>query len=111
MPRSKYHAKKCHYKDMTFDSVREAKRYRELEELERIGVIKDLRRQVSYELIPSQRDANGKVIERPVRYIADFVYEENGFPVCEDCKGMRTDTYILKRKLMLWKYGIRIKET
>lgn len=111
MRRSKYHAKKCTYKDMTFDSVKEANRYRELELMERAGIIKNLERQKVYELIPSQRDADGKVLERAVRYIADFVYEEDGYPVVEDCKGMRTDTYILKRKLMLWKYGIKIKET
>ena len=92
-----------------FDSIREKKRYNELLLLERAGVITDLRLQVPFELIPAQR-INGKVVERPCKYIADFVYEENGKTVVEDTKGMRTDKYIIKRKLMLYKYGIQIKE-
>ena len=52
----------------------------------------------------------GKVIERPVKYVADFMYEENGQQVIEDAKGVRTKEYILKRKLMLYRYGIRIRE-
>ena len=43
--------------------------------------------------------------------MADFTYYENGEYVVEDCKGYRTDTYKLKKKLMLWVHGIRIKET
>lgn len=49
--------------------------------------------------------------ERPCDYIADFVYYENGKRIVEDCKGMRTDVYKIKRKLMLEKYNISIKET
>jgi hypothetical protein len=65
---------------------------------------------VQYELIPSQR-INGKVVERPVKYVADFVYTtEDGLQVVEDTKGVRTKEYIIKRKLMLWQYGIQIKE-
>ena len=44
-------------------------------------------------------------------YVADFVYEDNGDTVVEDTKGMRTKEYVIKRKLMLYRYGIRIKET
>ena len=51
-------------------------------------------------------------IERKAVYIADFVYKDrSGREVVEDCKGMRTKDYIIKRKLMLYKFGIRIKET
>lgn len=77
--------------------------------LERAGAIQGLKRQVRFELIPSQR-YDGKVIERPVRYIADFTYTENGNLVVEDVKGMRTKDYILKRKMMLYLCGIRIRE-
>ena len=108
---SKYHAKKAKYNGMTFDSQKEAIRYRELELMQRAGVIEGLRTQVAYELIPAQKDADGKLIERAVRYVADFVYEEDGIPVVEDCKGFKTDTYKIKRKLMLYRYGIRVKET
>jgi hypothetical protein len=106
---SKYKSKKTVVNGIVFDSRREAKRYSELLLFERAGVIKNLELQKSFELIPSQK-INGKVVERPCKYIADFVYEENGKTVVEDTKGMRTDKYIIKRKLMLYKYGIQIKE-
>ena len=45
-------------------------------------------------------------------YRADFVYnEKNGTRVIEDCKGMRTPVYRLKKKLVEALYGITIKET
>lgn len=106
----KYGNKKTEVDGITFDSVREARRWQELKLLERAGEIKDLARQVPYVLIPSQKDENGKTIEREVKYIADFVYEENGKTVVEDTKGFRTKDYILKRKLLLYNYGLRIKE-
>ena len=59
-----------------------------------------LERQVSFELIPSQK-RDGKVIERAVKYIADFVYEENGETVVEDTKGMKTREYIIKRTITI----------
>lgn len=92
-----------------FDSKKEAGRYYELSMLLRAGVISNLRLQVPFELIPAQR-INGKVVERACKYIADFVYMENGKMVVEDAKGMRTDVYKIKRKLMLKEYGIKIKE-
>ena len=109
---SKYHAKKTKVGDITFDSKKEAKRYVFLKEQEQTGQIKNLQRQVKYELIPSQKDKDtGKVIERAVVYKADFVYElEDGEQIVEDVKGVRTPEYVIKRKLMLHKYGIRLKE-
>lgn len=93
----------------TYDSEKERHRHAELLLLEKAGEIRDLKRQVKFELIPSQM-YNGKVVERPVRYIADFTYIENDFIVVEDVKGMRTKEYILKRKMMLYLNGIRIRE-
>lgn len=87
------------------DSIKEAKRWWELKLLERAGEIQDLQRQVKYELLPKQDG------ERPVYYIADFVYTENGKKVVEDVKGMRTKEYKLKRKMMLYFHGIKLKET
>jgi hypothetical protein len=78
--------------------------------LQRAGKITDLRLQVPFLLIPSQYE-NGKCIERECKYIADFTYRENGKFVVEDAKGLKTDVYIIKRKLMLEKYGIKIRET
>ena len=87
------------------DSIKEANRWCELKLLERAGLIQDLQRQVKYELIPKQDG------ERPVYYIADFVYCENGKKVVEDVKGCRTEVYKLKKKMMLYFHGISIKET
>ena len=88
-----------------FDSVAEYHRWGCLRLLDRAGAIKDLKRQVKFELIP--RIGN----ERPCNYIADFTYIENGELVVEDVKGVKTDAYKIKKKLMLLVHGIRIKET
>lgn len=107
--RSKYHAKKTTVDGITFDSKREADRYLILKGIEGDGSIEDLRRQVRYELIPAF-DVDG-VHYRPVFYVADFVYVEDGKEVVEDVKGMRTDVYRLKSKLFARRYGTVIKET
>ena len=107
---SKYHNRKVTQGGETLDSVKEYRRFCELRLLERAGAVTDLRRQVKFELIPAQR-VDGKVVERACSYVADFVYMENGQQVVEDAKGMRTQEYRLKRKLMLWVHGIRIRET
>ena len=104
---SKYHNTKTTLDGITFDSKKEATRYAELMLLQRSGLIQNLRLQVPFELIPKQAG------ERAVRYIADFVYDENGETVVEDTKSEITranPTYILKRKLLLWVHGLRIKE-
>lgn len=108
---TKYNNKKITVNGQVFDSKKEANRYKELLLLEKAGAIKDLRMQVKFTLIPAQRDeATGKVVERECSYKADFVYEEDGKTVVEDVKGFRTKEYIIKRKLMMWRYGIRIME-
>lgn len=123
----KYGNKKYTTEDgITFDSLREACRYSELKALEKAGVIHDLRRQVKFVLIPTQREQGtevykkgkragekkpGRMLEKECCYYADFVYYENGQQVVEDSKGFRTPEYLLKRKLMLWVHGIKIKET
>jgi len=118
MIRSKYNA----IKSGGYDSRKEHKRAEILKLLERQGLISNLREQVKYELIPKQTDI--EVIktkkgirykeictERACNYIADFVYVENGKEVVEDSKGMRLSDYVIKRKLMLHIFGIKIKET
>lgn len=104
---NKYGARKVTASDgQKFDSVKEYHRWGCLKLLERAGKIKDLKRQVSYELIPKQAG------ERACSYVADFVYlDADGNTVVEDCKGFKTEGYKIKRKLMLWVYGIRIRET
>lgn len=109
--KSKYHATKTVIDGITFDSKREAKRYQELKLMERAGAIRDLKRQVPYELIPAF-DVDGKHY-RPTVYIADFTYTDakTGEKIVEDCKGYRTDVYRLKAKLFAHKFGVAILET
>ena len=120
---TKYKNKKVTIDGITFDSHKEARRYGYLSLLEKAGEITNLARQVEYELIPVQKqtteytDKKGKtrrktaVLERAVKYIADFVYfNKNGDIVVEDAKGVRTKEYVITRKLMLYMYGIKVSE-
>lgn len=105
----KYGNRKVTINGFTFDSKKEADRYRELLRLQNAGAITELQRQVKYQLIPSQKIA-GKVVERACSYVADFVYVQGEETIVEDTKGVKTPDYIIKRKLMLWVHGIRIRE-
>ena len=93
-------------------SKKEHARANELHMWERAGLITDLREQVKFVLIPVQRDKDGSLLEKSCSYIADFTYTDNetGQMVVEDTKGVRTKEYVIKRKLMLYVHGIRIKE-
>ena len=117
-----------------FQSKKEGNRYAELKLLQRAGEISDLELQKKYELIPAQYEiietgeyykAGEKkgqpktkrvCVEQSIVYIADFVYQKNGQTVVEDVKGYRDPSsatyakFVLKRKMMLWIHGIRIKE-
>lgn len=109
---SKYGAEKTEIDGIKFDSKKEARRYRQLSLLQSAGIIQDLRRQVRFELVPAQYEGD-KCVERSVVYVADFVYTETGTgaQIVEDVKGKKTDVYIIKRKLMRYVHGIKIKET
>lgn len=121
----KYGNKKTTQDGIFFDSRKEARRYAELKMMLRAGVITDLELQKPFELIPAQYEPvarygkNGKCledgkkcIERACVYKADFTYfdKEKNALVVEDTKGFKTKDYIIKRKLMLYKYGIKIQE-
>ncbi len=118
-----------------FDSRAEARRYGQLRMLEKAGEISDLQRQKMYELIPGhyeyiptgkifsrgarkgQKEYKRVTVELPVKYIADFVYKDkDGNTVVEDVKGYsdpNSATYakfVIKRKLMLWVHGVKVKE-
>jgi hypothetical protein len=111
-PRPKYGNKKTTLVGgETFDSKAEARRWTELLLLVRTGKLSGLKRQVAYELVPAvPRDGEFPAL-RALRYVADFVYEdENGDLVVEDVKGFRTREFKLKSRLMLWRHGIRIRE-
>lgn len=120
---NKYKARKCVVNGIVFDSQKEYRRWCELLLMQRAGVISGLERQVKYVLIPAQYEfyerygKNGKrlqdskrLAERELSYVADFVYTEDGKLVVEDTKGFRTKEYKIKRKLMLYFHGIRVKE-
>ena len=101
---NKYRNKKTVLDGITFDSMKEAKRYKQLKIFERAGLIKDLKLQVPFVLI--DKTSYG----RAIKYVADFVYTEDNKMVVEDVKGVRTDVYRLKKRLLAERYGIVIKE-
>lgn len=108
--KSKYKNVKCEYNGIWFDSQKERNRYIHLKLLERAGKIKDLRLQVPFDLLPTTRI--GGVTQNKTVYWADFVYFDirKNCEVVEDAKGVKTDIYQLKRKLMWVNLGIEIKE-
>lgn len=101
---SKYRNKKVQFDGITFDSKKEALRYMVLKSYEQKNTIQDLQLQVPFVLIDKSK--YGRVI----KYIADFVYYENGQMIVEDVKGVKTDVYKLKKRMLAEKYGIEIKE-
>lgn len=114
-----------------FDSKKEYNRWCVLRIMERAGKISDLKRQVKFELIPTQRAAStevykagpqkglpkpGAIIEKPCSYVADFTYKDSyGKLHVEDVKGYKKgaafDLFVLKRKLMLFLKGISVEVT
>lgn len=112
---NKYHNNKIIEGGETFDSQGEYTRWCELKLLERTGSIANLRRQVRFELLPNQyrTDEKGRrrCVERSLGYVADFVYEEDGKTIVEDYKGMQTDAFRIKKKLMLYIHNIEIRLT
>lgn len=123
---TKYGNRKTIIDNITFDSKHEAERYLELRFKQQIGQIIDLKLQTKYVLIPAQYEESqevytkgkhkgepkrGKLIERELSYYADFDYiTADGLHIVEDAKGMKTKDYIIKRKLMLYLHGIKIRE-
>lgn len=106
---NKYNSKKVIVDGITFDSKKESRRYTGLKILEAAGEISDLTLQPEFVLLPPQY-VDGKCAERAVKYKADFMYTENGKTVVEDTKGFKTKDYVIKRKLMLYIHGIRVRE-
>ncbi len=93
-----------------YASRREFERALVLKAAAKAGEISDLCEQYEFTLLPAQY-FQGKCVERACKYIADFVYaDKDGNRVVEDAKGYREPVYRLKRKLLLWTHGIRIRE-
>lgn len=125
---TKYNATKVTVDGITFDSRKEANRYCELKLLERGHAISNLELQKKFVLIPAQyapdeqitlksgkvKTVKGKCLERECAYYCDFCYtlNETGETIVEDTKSeaTRTPEYIIKRKLLLYRFGIQIQE-
>ena len=122
--RQKYGNTKTTFRGMEYDSKRERDRHIFLLNAEREGTISDIRRQVTFHLLPAQYETVEKqlktktkevkvCVERAVDYIADFTYMKDGQLVVEDtkiAKKLLPPEYVLKRKMMLYFHGIKIKE-
>ena len=122
-PKNKYGNNRVFRNGQWFDSEHEADRFFDLSMMQRAGLISELQTQVPFELIPTQREPDtvgkrggikqGKCIEKSCVYYADFVYlDKDGQKIVEDAKSpaTRTEAYKIKKKLMLYRHGIRIVE-
>lgn len=105
----KYNNTKKTVDGITFDSILEARRYIILKARLEAGTISDLRLQPHYTIMEGYKDLSGTYI-RPVQYIADFSYIEDGKRIVEDTKGVRTEAYAIKRKLVRDRFGVEIVE-
>lgn len=108
----KYRNTKTVVDGITFDSKKEAARWQQLKLQEAAGTIQDLRRQVPFELAPAVKLDGRK--KPALRYMADFVYLENGLLIVEDCKSEITrklPAYRMKKHLMATVHKLEIKET
>lgn len=124
--RNKYNAKKIEADGQMFDSKKEKARYELLKYAEKIGSIRDLERQVRYELEPPvveeyEEQLKTKVvkktrtIQRGIYYTCDFQYKLDGQLVVEDVKSSPAQAkldkaYQIRKKLLFARHGIRIKE-
>lgn len=105
---NKYGNQKTQYKGIRFDSKKECEYFIYLENLEALGAISELQRQVRFELQPSFKH-KGKTI-RAITYVADFTFKDkDGEFHIVDTKGVKTDVYLMKKKMMQFK-GYDIEE-
>lgn len=105
MSRSKYNARRTTIDGVEFDSQAEAARYVELRLLLNAGIISNLELQPKYVLVAKFTTRSGEKI-RELSYVADFRYVDGptGKTIVEDVKGMKTEVYKIKKKLLLWRY-------
>ena len=101
---SRYGVKRIEIEGVVFDSADEGRRYQMLLQEERLGRIRDIRRQVPYRF-----EEKGRLC---FTYRSDFNYivVETGEEIVEDVKGVRTEIYKLKKKLIEARFGIVISE-
>lgn len=96
--KNKYNAKKVEYNGMKFDSAFELDCWKYLEELASEGKIKDLNRQVKFELLPAN------CLYRALNYVADFTFYVNDNYIVADAKGLILPEFKIKQKIFFDKY-------
>ena len=102
-PALKYGNKITEVDGIAFGSTKEADYYSNLKWLQRTGAVKSIELQPEFVLQPAYEIAGKKI--RPIIYRADFkVTEADGHIYYVDTKGMRTQVYLLKKKMLLYKY-------
>lgn len=102
--KSKYLNIKTTIDGIRFDSKKEANYYAQLKLLKLAGEVVNIEMQVKYELQPKFTDEAGNK-HRPINYIADFVVTyKDGHVEVVDVKGMKTKDYLIKAKLLRYKY-------
>ena len=103
---NKYNNTKVELDGLKFDSKKEMRRYAELKQLERAGVIHDLYTQVTFILQEGFKDKYGNKV-RAITYVADFTYyDEEEKLIIEDVKSPATrknPVYRMKKKMMAYK--------
>lgn len=111
--RSKHRNKKVVVDGITHDSEKEARRWAQLQQMEKSFLVVNLRRQVPFELAPAAR-LKGETRKKPaLRYVADFVYVLGGVTVIEDVKSEHTRTlrpYRDRKHLMKTVLGLDVTE-
>lgn len=103
----KYRNRKTQIGNDVFDSAAEAKRWTDLQLLQKAGYIRGLERQVKYELAPAVVLGGRK--KPALRYVADFSYWQADALVVEDVKGVVTPLFRVKQHLMKHIHGIEVK--
>ena len=103
MQKSKFHAIKATINDFQFDSLNESRYYIKLLQEKKAGIIKSFEMQQSFLITPSYKK-NGKTI-RKMEYLADFVIQyPDGSTRVIDVKGVETDVFKMKKKLVEYMY-------
>ena len=106
---NKYKNIPCIIDGIKFQSKKEGARYCELALLEKAGIVAGFTCQPSFVLRESYIRCDGKKI-RPITYIADFaVIYPDGHTEIEDVKGVQTEVFKIKRKLLEAKYNLILK--
>lgn len=122
--RQKYGNSKVEFEGIKFDSKKEMQRFVILKEAEKKGIISNLELQIRFELIPAIKEeyiehlktkdkVKTRTLQLPITYTCDFRYIKNGETIIEDVKAspsMLPKEFVLKEKLMFWKYGIKVRK-